>query len=237
MTPIEVAHLHKRYRRTTALDDVSFTVEPGEIFGLLGRNGAGKSTTVETIAGLIRPERGTARVCGLDPIADRAAVRRVLGVQLQSAALHPALTVRELVRLHRSFYRDGADPDRLIADLGLEPRRDTRFQNLSGGEAQRVSIAVALAGRPTVALLDELTTGLDPEARRHLWDVVAGLRGTGVTVLLVSHLTEELERLCDRVAVLDHGRVLGLDTPAALIARAGRATLEEAFLALVGGRR
>jgi ABC-2 type transport system ATP-binding protein len=235
MAAIDVHDLHKRYGRTTALDDVGFTVGAGEIFGLLGRNGAGKSTTVAAIAGLIRPDRGTVQVLGLDPVADRARVRRVLGVQLQSAALHYALTVRELVRLHRSFHRTGADPDELIDTLGLTPVRDTRFENLSGGEAQRTSIAVALVGRPRVAVLDELTTGLDPEGRRALWSVVAGLRGSGVTVLLVSHLMEEVERLCDRVALLDHGRLLALDTPAGLMARTGRSTLDEAFLALTGG--
>ncbi len=237
MTAIEVKNLHQRYGRTIALDDVSFAVREGEVFGLLGRNGAGKSTTVEVIAGLIRPDRGTARVCGLDPIAQRSAVRRILGVQLQAAALHPALTVGELVRLHRGFHAGGDDPDRLIDALNLADRRDTRFENLSGGEMQRVSIAVALVGRPRVALLDELTTGLDPEARRDLWRLVAGLRADGVTILLVSHAMEEVERLCDRVALLDRGRVLAVDTPAGLIARTGRTSLDEAFLDLTGGTR
>jgi ABC-2 type transport system ATP-binding protein len=237
MTAIEVKNLHQVYGRTTALDDISFAVREGEVFGLLGRNGAGKSTTVEVIAGLIRPRRGTARVCGLDPIAERAAVRRILGVQLQAASLHYALTVRELVRLHRGFHSDGADPDELIDALNLTDRRDTRFESLSGGEAQRVSIAVALVGRPRVALLDELTTGLDPEARRDLWRLVAALRADGVTILLVSHAMEEVERLCDRVALLDHGRVLAVDTPAGLVARSGRTSLDEAFLELTGGIR
>jgi ABC-2 type transport system ATP-binding protein len=237
MTAIEVKDLHHVYGRTTALDGVSFAVREGEVFGLLGRNGAGKSTTVEVIAGLIRPGRGTARVCGLDPITQRAAVRRILGVQLQAASLHYALTVRELVHLHRGFHPSGADPDELIDALNLTDRRDTRFENLSGGEAQRVSIAVALTGRPRVALLDELTTGLDPEARRELWRLIAGLRADGVTILLVSHAMEEVERLCDRVALLDHGRVLAVDTPAGLVARTGRTSLDEAFLDLTGGTR
>ncbi|MDP9793682.1 ABC-2 type transport system ATP-binding protein [Catenuloplanes nepalensis] len=235
MTAIEVRNLHQRYGRRTALNGVDLTVADGEVVGLLGRNGAGKSTTVGVIAGLLRPDRGTARVRGLDPIADRREVRRLLGVQLQDAALHPSLTVRELVRLHRGFHATGADPDELIETLGLTGVRDTRFENLSGGEAQRTSIAVALTGRPRVALLDELTTGLDPEARRHLWRVITGLRADGMTVLLVSHAMEEVERLCDRVVLLDRGRVLATGTPAALIARTGGDTLDEAFLTLTGG--
>jgi ABC-2 type transport system ATP-binding protein len=237
MMGIEVADLHKTYGGRPVLGGVSFAVAEGEIFGLLGRNGAGKSTTVKMIAGLIRPGSGTVRVCGLDPFADRRRVRRLLGVQLQAAALHPALTVRELVFLHRGFHADGPDPEELIRLLGLTGVRNTRFEGLSGGEAQRTSIAVALAGQPRVAVLDELTTGLDPEARRHLWRVISDLRAGGMTVLLVSHAMEEVELLCDRVALLDHGRVLATDTPAGLIARAGRDTLDEAFLALIGNAR
>ncbi|MDR7320060.1 MULTISPECIES: ABC transporter ATP-binding protein [Catenuloplanes] len=238
MTAIEVKDLHQRYGRKPALDGVDLTVEDGEIVGLLGRNGAGKSTTVGVIAGLLRPDRGTVRVCGLDPVADRRRVRRLLGVQPQDAALHPSLTVRELVRLHRGFHTGGgADPDELIELLGLTAVRDTRFESLSGGEAQRTSIAVALVGRPRVALLDELTTGLDPQARRHLRQVITDRRADGMTVLLVSHAMEEVERLCDRVVLLDTGRVLATGTPAALVARTGRATLDEAFLALTGGAR
>ncbi|MFI7617155.1 ABC transporter ATP-binding protein [Nonomuraea terrae] len=221
MLAIEVRDLHKRYGDTVAVDDVSLSVNEGEIFGVLGRNGAGKTTTVETIAGLRLPDRGTARVLGLDPRRDRARLRPVLGVQLQDTALHTALTVRELVRLYRSFYPEGADPDELIDSLGLGPRRNVRFEQLSGGQQQRLSIALALVGNPRVALLDELTTGLDPEARRAIWSLVEGLRDTGVTVLLVSHLMEEVERLCDRVALIDHGRVVATDSPAGLIERAG----------------
>ena len=235
MTAIQVTNLHKRYKRTVAVDDLDFTVRPGEIFGLLGRNGAGKTTTVEMIAGLIRPDRGTVRVLGHDPVTERAAVRRFLGVQLQHAALHWALTVGELLRLHRSFHADGVDPDLLIDRLGLSSRRDTRFEHLSGGEAQRVSVAAALIGDPRVVLLDELTTGLDPEGRREVWKVVSDLRADGASVVLVSHQMEEVERLCDRVVLLDKGRLLALDTPAGLIAQTGGTNLDDAFLTLTGG--
>lgn len=233
---IEVEGLHKRYRHTVAVDDVSLRVVPGEIFGILGRNGAGKTTTVESIAGLRRPDRGTIRVLGLDPHRDRAALRQVLGVQLQESQLHGALKVRELIRLYRSFYADGADPDELLASLGLDSSRDTAFDDLSGGQQQRLSIALALVGEPRVAILDELTTGLDPEARRDIWAMVEGIRDRGVTVVLVSHSMEEVERLCDHVAIIDRGRVIAQDTPDGLIAEAGPGVtnLDDAFLALTG---
>jgi ABC-2 type transport system ATP-binding protein len=221
MSAIEVRGLRKRYRDTVAVDDVSLSVEAGEIYGVLGRNGAGKTTTVETIAGLRRPDGGTVRVLGLDPRHDRRRLRQVLGVQLQDAALHHALTVAELMRLHRSFHRDGADPEELIERVGLADRRRTRFQALSGGQAQRLSIALALLGRPRAVILDELTTGLDPEARRQMWTTVEGLRDDGVTVVLVSHHMEEVERLCDRVALLDRGRLVAVDSPRGLVSRAG----------------
>lgn len=221
MPAIEIVNLRKRYGDTVAVADVSLSVEPGEIFGVLGRNGAGKTTTVETVAGLRRPDGGTVRVFGLDPQRDRRRLRQVLGVQLQEAALHSALTVRELMRLHRSFYRDGADPDELIERVGLTGQRRTRFEKLSGGQQQRLNIALALLGRPRAVILDELTTGLDPEARRQMWGAVERLREGGVTVLLVSHHMEEVERLCDRVALLDSGTVAAVDSPAGLVAGAG----------------
>ncbi|MFA9432168.1 ABC transporter ATP-binding protein [Egicoccus sp. AB-alg2] len=245
---IEVEGLHRRYGDTVAVDDVSFEVRHGEIFGVLGPNGAGKTTTVEIVAGLRRADRGRVRVLGLDPERDRSALRRVLGVQLQRAALHGALKVHELVTLFRSFYPRGRDPDELMRSLGLDEQRDTRFDDLSGGQQQRLSIALALVGDPRVTLLDELSTGLDPEARRGIWRLVEDLRDQGVTIVLVSHQLEEVERLCDRVAVLDRGRVVALDRPDGLAAAAGlppSASLEDAYLALTsrtttdadGGRR
>ena len=225
MTAIRARNLRKEFRRrgrtTVALDDVSLHVEIGEIVGLLGRNGAGKSTTVDLISGLRAPDAGTVRVLDHDPRTDRAKVRGVLGVQLQQPRLHDALTVLELVRLHRSFYPTGREPDELIEAMGLTGSRRTRFSDLSGGQMQRTSIAVALVGNPRVVILDELTTGLDPEARRGMLDLVRGLRDDGTTVLLVSHHMDEVEKLCDRAVVLEAGRVVAANTPAGLAADAG----------------
>lgn len=231
---VEAKDVHRRYKKNVALDGVDLVIDEGETVGLLGRNGAGKTTLVETVAGLRRPDSGTVRVFGLDPLVDRARVRMVLGVQLQHALLHTELTVIENLRLHRSLYPDGYDPDELVAKLGLSAVRDTRFSNLSGGQQQRLSVAVALVGRPRVVILDELTTGLDPEGRRGIWRLVEGLRDEGVTVILVSHAMDEVARLCHRVIVLDHGRVLAQGTPELLVTRTGTENLEEAFLSLVG---
>ncbi|TDC39390.1 ABC transporter ATP-binding protein [Micromonospora sp. 15K316] len=229
---IHVEHVHKRYRGVVAVEDVSFQVEAGEVFGILGANGAGKTTTVELIAGLRRPDRGRIRVLGLDPRRDRAALRQVLGVQLQQSHLHHALTVAELVGLYRSFYPDPRPAAALLDLVELSGHARTRFEKLSGGQQQRLSIALALAGRPRVVILDELTTGLDPRARLRVWAGVEELRDE--TVLLVSHSMEEVERLCDRVALFDRGRIVAVDTPAELVVRAGAATLVEAFVALTG---
>ncbi|SDZ29384.1 ABC-2 type transport system ATP-binding protein [Asanoa ishikariensis] len=237
---IEVQELHKRYGDKVAVDDVSFRVEEGEIFGILGSNGAGKTTTVECVEGLRRADRGTIRVFGLDPVRDRAELTQRLGVQLQGAHLPEKLRVGEALELYRSFYRRPADPATLMAALGLDGIRQTRFGKLSGGQQQRLSIALALIGNPRVAVLDELTTGLDPRARRETWRLIEDVRAGGVTILLVTHFMDEAERLCDRVAVIDAGRVVALDTPAALTKRAAadlgapRATLEDAFVALTG---
>jgi ABC-2 type transport system ATP-binding protein len=217
---IEVAHLHKAYGSTVAVDDVSFTVEAGEIFGILGRNGAGKTTTVECVTGLRTADRGTISVLGLDPRRDRRELHERVGVQLQESALPDKIKVREAVELYASFYRQPADGSELLATLGLQDARDHYFGKLSGGQKQRLSIVLALIGQPEIAVLDELTTGLDPEARRDTWRLIEGVRDRGVTIVLVTHLMEEAERLCDRVAVIDHGRVIALDRPAALSERA-----------------
>ncbi|WP_405639716.1 ABC transporter ATP-binding protein [Streptomyces uncialis] len=219
MTAWEVRNLHKRYGRHIAVDDVSFTVEEGEIFGIIGPNGAGKTTTVECVAGLRTPDSGSVSVLGLDPVKDRAEVRERLGVQPQESGFPDAIKVAEALELYSSFYRDPADRRELMELLGLTEKRDTRYKALSGGQKQRLSIALALVGNPKVAIFDELTTGLDPQARRDTWSLVEQVRDTGVTILLVTHFMDEAERLSDRIAVIDGGRVAAVDTPAGLIAR------------------
>lgn len=220
---IEVQDLHKSYGERKAADGVTFTVEEGEIFGILGPNGAGKTTTVECVAGLRVPDAGTVRVAGLDPVARHAEVTRLLGVQLQQSALQPKLTVREALELYASFHKRPADWRILAERLGLTDQLGKRYAKLSGGQQQRLFIALALIGNPRAVILDELTTGLDPRARRDTWALVESVRDSGVTVLLVTHFMEEAQRLCDRIAVIDRGRVTALDTPAGLIRRAGAA--------------
>jgi ABC-2 type transport system ATP-binding protein len=219
-TVIEVRNLHKRYGDTVAVDDVSFEVEKGEIFGILGRNGAGKTTTVECVEGLRAADRGVISVLGLDPMRDRAELTQALGVQLQDSQLPDRLTVAEALDLYSAFYRNPGDWRELLDVLGLADKARTPFRKLSGGQKQRLSIALALVGGPRVAVLDELTTGLDPQARRDTWELIEGVRDRGVTIVLVSHFMEEAERLCDRVALIDQGRVLAIDSPAALAERA-----------------
>src|SRR5690606_1124122 len=213
--------LHKRYQDHVAVDDVSFEVQAGEIFGILGPNGAGKTTTVECVSGLRVPDRGSLRVAGIDPVTDRDALRRVLGVQLQSAALPEKLKVWEALDLYASFYPDPADWRELMERVGLDAKRDTAFGKLSGGQRQRLSVALALVGKPRIAVPDELTTGLDPQARRDTWELIEQVRDSGVTIVLVTHFMEEAERLCDRIALIDSGRVAAIDSPAGLVARVG----------------
>ncbi|MEV5494574.1 ABC transporter ATP-binding protein [Nonomuraea fuscirosea] len=219
MKIIEVENLRKQYPKHLAVDDVSFEVAEGEIFGILGPNGAGKTTTVECVAGVRTRDGGTVRVAGLDPRTQRDELRHVLGMQLQSAALPEKIRVWEALDLYASFYPDPADWRTLLARVGLDAKRDTAFKNLSGGQRQRLSVALALVGRPRVAVLDELTTGLDPQARRDTWELIQQVRESGVTIVLVTHFMEEAERLCDRIALIDAGKVAAIDTPAGLIAR------------------
>jgi ABC-2 type transport system ATP-binding protein len=231
-TAIEVDQLTKRYGRKVAVDDISFSVAEGEIFGLLGRNGAGKSTTVDCIVGLRTPDQGRIRVAGLDPRRDRRELRQLLGVQLQESQLPDKLTVAEALRLYASFYRHPDDIEGLLWMLDLTEKRNTRYRRLSGGQKQRLSIALALIGRPRIAILDELTTGLDPVARRDSWQLIDDIRKTGVTIMLITHFMFEAERLCDRVAIMRDGQIVALDTPSAL----GSPTLEDAFVALTSRR-
>ncbi|MGW6568730.1 ABC transporter ATP-binding protein [Streptomyces sp. NPDC054975] len=220
MPMIEVRGLRKAYGDKVVVDGVSFDVDEGEIFGILGPNGAGKTTTVECVEGLRRPDAGTVRVGGLDPVAHHADVTRILGVQLQESELQPKITVREALELYASFYERPADWRGLVERLGLEGQLGARFGKLSGGQKQRLFIALALVGDPRAVVLDELTTGLDPRARRDTWSLIEDVRAAGVTVLLVTHFMEEAQRLCDRIAVIDKGRLAALDTPDGLIGRA-----------------
>ncbi|MEU4129169.1 ABC transporter ATP-binding protein [Streptomyces wuyuanensis] len=225
MAIVEVDGLRKSYGGRPAVDGVTFRVEEGEIFGILGPNGAGKTTTVECVEGLRTPDEGTVRVAGLDPVADHDGLTRILGAQLQESELQAKLTVREALELYAAFYPRPADWRPLAERLGLTGKLGTRFAGLSGGQKQRVFIALALVGNPRVVVLDELTTGLDPRARRDTWSLIEDVRARGVTVLLVTHFMEEAQRLCDRIAVIDKGRIAALDTPSGLVRRAGGATV------------
>jgi len=216
---IQVAGLRKRYGSTVAVDDVSFEVYDGEIFGLIGPNGAGKTTTMECVEGVRTPDVGRISVLGLDPIRDVYALQQRVGVQLQEAHLQKRIKVREAVALWAALYRTKIDHDRLLGQLGLEDKRDAWFMTLSGGQKQRLFIALALINDPELVFLDELTTGLDPQARRAIWDLIRGIRERGKTVFLTTHLMEEAERLCDRVAIIDHGRIVDIDSPAGLVRR------------------
>jgi ABC-2 type transport system ATP-binding protein len=231
---IEVEELSKRYGGVAAVDGVSFTVAEREVFGIVGPNGAGKTTTVEILEGLRRPDAGRVRVLGVDPGRDGRELRQRIGAQLQQAALPDRLKVWEALDLYASFYRRPAPWAELLDRWGLAGQRAKAVASLSGGQRQRLLIALALVGRPEVVFLDELTTGLDPQARRDTWELVRAVRDAGTTVVLVTHLMEEAERLCDRVAVIDRGRLVALDTPRALVARVGTANLDDAFLHLTG---
>ena len=217
--PIEARGLVKRYGDITAVDGVDLTVDAGDIFGYLGPNGAGKTTTMECLEGLRAPDRGRVSVLGLDPFRAGTALKVRIGVQLQEAQLQKRLKVGEAVRFWASIYPTTVDPDALLEQLGLREKRNAWFMTLSGGQKQRLFIALALINDPEVVFLDELTTGLDPQARRAIWDLVRGIRERGKTVVLTTHLMEEAERLCDRVAIIEHGRVIEVGTPAELVRR------------------
>jgi ABC-2 type transport system ATP-binding protein len=216
---IEVRDVYKAYGAVKAVNGISFDVASGEIFGLLGPNGAGKTTTMEMLEGLQGPDSGSLRVLGLDVSGQRTAIKERIGVQLQTAALFPQLTVEELLTLFGSFYRRRLSVERLLKDLDLEEKRSARSKDLSGGQRQRLSVALALVNDPELVFLDEPTTGLDPAARRGLWDLILGLKHQGRAVLLTTHYLEEAEAICDRVAIMDHGRVLDIGTSNELIGR------------------
>ncbi|MDX1502785.1 MAG: ABC transporter ATP-binding protein [Thermoanaerobaculia bacterium] len=214
---VQVEKLVKRYGATTAVDGISFAVERGEIFGMVGPNGAGKTTTIECVEGLRRPDGGRVRVLGHDPAAEPRELRERVGVQLQESALSPRIKVWEALDLFASFYPARVEWRPLLSELGLAACSGAQVATLSGGQRQRLFIALALVNDPELVFLDELTTGLDPHARRSIWELVLGIRERGKTVCLTTHFMEEAERLCDRVAIVDRGRIVALDTPRALI--------------------
>jgi ABC-2 type transport system ATP-binding protein len=218
MDPIIVQDLQKHYGETRAVDGISFAVRHAEVFGMLGPNGAGKTTTVEILEGLRVADKGQAQVLGMDVRKEPEKIKARIGVQLQTTALYPLLTVREVINLFRSFYPGSVRETDYVIDLvNLREKQDTRSKELSGGQQQRLSMALALVNVPDIIFLDEPTTGLDPQARRKLWDVIQQVSDEGTTVFLTTHYMEEAERLCDRVAVIDRGKIIALDTPESLI--------------------
>jgi ABC-2 type transport system ATP-binding protein len=216
---IRVAGIRKTYGATVAVADVSFEVNEGEIFGLIGPNGAGKTTTMECVEGVRRPDRGVISILGLDPVRDVYALQNRMGVQLQEAQLQKRIKVWEAVDLWASLYAKTVDGNALLEQLGLANKRNAWFMTLSGGQKQRLFIALALINDPEVVFLDELTTGLDPQARRAIWELVRGIRDRGKTVLMTTHLMEEAERLCDRVAIIEHGKIIDSGSPEELVRR------------------
>lgn len=220
-TAVEVAHLSKRYGSLIAVDDVSLCVEEGEILGILGPNGAGKTTLVELIEGLRQPDRGSITLLGLDASRDRKQIREIIGVQLQSTTLYDRIRVREALDLFGGYYRRALPVELLLQSFALKEKQHAFVSRLSGGQRQRLALALAVVNDPKLVFLDEPTTGLDPQARRNLWETIRGLRDQGKTVVLTTHSMEEAEALCHRVAIMDQGRIIALDRPAVLIASAG----------------
>jgi ABC-2 type transport system ATP-binding protein len=218
---IQVEQLRKTYGSLVAVEDISFEVHAGEIFGMVGPNGAGKTTTIECMEGMRQADSGTLRILGLDPVRQERKLRLRIGVQLQQSAIHDRMRVCEAMDLFASFYPKPVPWEPLLEQLGLTEKRDAYFSKLSGGQKQRLFIALALVGNPELVFLDELTTGLDPHARHAMWDLVREVRDRGKVVFLTTHFMEEAERLCDRVAIVDHGKVVAIDTPDKLVASLG----------------
>lgn len=243
MPAIELQNIHKSFGRHVAIEDVSLSIEEGEIFGLLGPNGAGKTTTVECLTGMISPERGHVRVLGLSPATDSVALRHLVGYQLQSSELPDTMRVGQALQLFSAFYPNPANIDELVETVGLSEQWNAAFGVLSGGQKQRLSIALALVGNPRIAVLDELTTGLDPQGRRDIWTLIKNIQRAGVTVVLVTHFLDEAEALCDRLAIIDRGRTLLEGTPVEIIDHVPRLdgdprpSLEDAYLAIIDDNR
>ena len=223
-TIVQVEGLRKCYGDTIAVDGISFDVQPGEIFGIIGPNGAGKTTTVECLEGLRKPDSGMVRVLGVDPQKEIHVLQEHAGMQLQQSNLPDRMKVWEALDLYASFYPKAIDWKELLVEIGLDEKRDTAFAKLSGGQKQRLFIALALLPDPQLIFLDELTTGLDPQARHAIWELISDVRGRGKTIILTTHFMEEAEHLCDRIALLDYGKIVALDTPDALIRRLGSET-------------
>jgi ABC-2 type transport system ATP-binding protein len=215
-----VHNLIKRYGDLVAVNDVSFSIEKGEIFGLLGPNGAGKTTTVEMIEGLRRPDSGSIEVCGIDALKDRNRIKELIGVALQSTTLYDKVTVKELVDLFGGYYHKSLPTTQILEQVAINDRQDSYVSKLSGGQKQRVALALALVNDPDVIFLDEPTTGLDPQARRNVWGIIESLGEQEKTIFLTTHYMEEAEQLCDRVGIIDHGKIIALDTPRNLISNA-----------------
>ena len=245
-TPIiEAANLRKTYGSHPAVDGVSFHILHGEVFGILGPNGAGKTTTIEILEGMRRPDSGTAFVNGINVVDDPRGVKSVIGIQLQSSAFFDKLSLAEILSVFASFFRRRVQPAEILAQVEMEDRTRARYKDLSGGQKQRFSIAAALVNDPPILFLDEPTTGLDPQSRRHMWELVQKFQSQGKTILLTTHYMEEAEELCGRVAIMDHGQIVALDNPASLVysllARGftkphveRQANLEDVFLDLTG---
>ncbi|WP_233144134.1 ABC transporter ATP-binding protein [Lottiidibacillus patelloidae] len=214
---IQVKGLIKKYGKLTAVNGVNFTVNKGEIFGLLGPNGAGKTTTIEMLVGLRKPDEGSATLGGYDVVTDVGKMKEVMGVQLQATSLFELLTVEELIEMYGSFYKKQVDIEHLIESMMLLEKKSDRVKNLSGGQKQRLAIALALVHDPDVVFLDEPTTGLDPQARRVLWDIILKLKEDGKTIVLTTHYMDEAHVLCDRIAIIDQGEIIALDTPEKLV--------------------
>lgn len=214
---VQIENLHKYYGKIKAVDDISFKVYEGEIFGLVGPNGAGKTTAIECMEGLRKPDSGSLKVMDLNPTTNGRILRNSIGIQLQESQLPGRLKVWEAISLFSSFYKKNIESTPLLKDLGLEEKKSSYFDKLSGGQKQRLFIALALLNDPLLIFLDELTTGLDPQARRATWDLITGIRKRGKTIFLTTHFMEEAEKLCDRVAIMDHGKIIALDTPQNLI--------------------
>lgn len=224
---VEVSNLTKKYGNMTAISGISFTVEKGEVFGILGPNGAGKTTTVEMVEGLRKPDGGSIKVCGIDSLKKRQKVKEIIGVQLQATSIYDDIHVKEVIELFSNYYKKSVATRQILEDVSLTEKSNFKVNSLSGGQKQRLCVGLALVNDPEIIFLDEPTTGLDPQARHNIWNIVENLRERGKTIILTTHYMDEAEKLCGRVAIFDLGRIIGMDTPFNLINKAGLDTTIE----------